>query len=124
MSGFRLSEQSTLQSLMRFPRLESCLRKPIVKGWTTGDIFLQILRKLMASLDAANAPSYNFVMDNASIHKTQEIMQEMEVSRNNPAFLPPYSPFLNPIKECFSKFKSLVKCTPMMDIIASCRLNE
>ena len=87
----------------------------IVSGGTTGAIFLQFLRNLMATLDATNAPSFNFVMDNASIHKTAAIKHEMEASRHNLVFLPPYSPFLNPIEEFFSKFKGLVKRTRMMD---------
>jgi transposase len=48
-------------------------------------------------------------MDNASIHKVPEI-QALIVSRGYKAtYLPPYSPFLNPIEEFWSKIKAGVK---------------
>lgn len=50
-----------------------------------------------------------FIMDNAKIHKKDELT---EICINNNIlllFLPPYSPYLNPIERCFSKVKSYVK---------------
>jgi transposase len=48
-------------------------------------------------------------MDNASIHRTRAL-QELCISRNiRMIYLPPYSPFLNPIENLFSKWKGIVK---------------
>ena len=45
------------------------------------------------------------IMDNAPVHNgVQEIYPDIQVK-----YLPPYSPFLNPIENCFSVFKSYVK---------------
>ena len=45
------------------------------------------------------------VMDNAPCHRRMDI----EFPRLAIKFLPPYSPFLNPIEECFSVFKAYLK---------------
>ena len=45
------------------------------------------------------------VMDNAPVHHgLQQNFPELEIM-----YLPPYSPFLNPIENCFSVFKSAIK---------------
>ena len=44
------------------------------------------------------------IMDNATIHKTPEVKQGFEI-----LYLPPYSPFLKPIEEFWSKLKAGVK---------------
>ena len=44
-------------------------------------------------------------MDNARIHKTQEIRNMVDNSDCTLKFLPPYSPMLNPIEKTFSKIK-------------------
>lgn len=49
------------------------------------------------------------IMDNASIHKTDEIREIFNNSGHILVFLPPYSPQLNPIEEVFSKWKQIVK---------------
>ncbi|KAF7697659.1 Insertion element IS630 uncharacterized 39 kDa protein [Cucumispora dikerogammari] len=49
------------------------------------------------------------IMDNASIHKTNEVKSLLELSGFDFLYLPPYSPFLNPIENMFSKWKEHVK---------------
>lgn len=49
------------------------------------------------------------IMDNASIHKTAEFTSACEEKRIIIKYLPAYSPFLNPIENLFSKWKSIVK---------------
>ena len=77
----------------------------IVPGGTTEDIFVELIKELVKRLDETNAPNYNFVMDNAPIYgrKVEALMEE---SRQTLVYLPRYFPFLNPIEECFSKFKN------------------
>lgn len=84
----------------------------IVKGGTNGKIFADYLGLIFKTLDDTNAPPQFFVMDNASIHKAKEVKALFEGSRHRIALLPPYSPFLNPVEECFSKLKTLVKRKP------------
>ena len=49
------------------------------------------------------------VMDNAAIHKTQEVQEAVSKQGFEIMYLPPYSPFLNPIEEFWSKLKAGVK---------------
>lgn len=51
------------------------------------------------------------IMDNVRFHHCLEV--ELIITRNNFSilFLPPYSPFLNPIENTFSKWKNIVKAT-------------
>jgi transposase len=50
-------------------------------------------------------------MDNVAFHKTQQVKDVFLGARlqHRLVFLPVYSPQLNPIKLCFSKWKSIVK---------------
>jgi transposase len=48
-------------------------------------------------------------MDNASIHKTDEIEQLIAKAGAKLIYLPPYSPDFSPIENCWSKIKSLLR---------------
>ena len=49
------------------------------------------------------------IMDNASIHHVDGIMELITGVGALLIFLPPYSPDYNPIEEAFSKVKTLIK---------------
>ena len=49
------------------------------------------------------------VMDNNPIHKLDEIEDALEAAGAWVLFLPPYSPDLNPIENCWSKVKALLR---------------
>lgn len=49
------------------------------------------------------------VMDNSSIHKLDEIEDAIEAAGAGVLFLPPYSPDLNPIENCWSKVKARLR---------------
>ena len=49
-----------------------------------------------------------FIMDNARIHHYRGLDADPEVNQMVKNFLPPYSPFLNPIENVFSVWKNLV----------------
>jgi transposase len=49
------------------------------------------------------------VMDNVPFHKSVVIREEFESNGHRIVFLPPYSPYLNPIENLFSKWKGFVK---------------
>lgn len=48
-------------------------------------------------------------MDNASIHRTNEVKDCITERGYKPTYLPPYSPFLNPIEEFWAKVKTNVR---------------
>ena len=48
-------------------------------------------------------------MDNVQFHKCREIQQLINNNNYELLFLPPYSPFLNPIENMFSKWKGITK---------------
>ncbi|CEP12534.1 hypothetical protein [Parasitella parasitica] len=66
----------------------------------------------MASLYENNAAPHNFVMDNARIQTAPVVKDLFQNSRHKLHLLLPYSPFPNPIEECFSKLKTSVKRKP------------
>jgi transposase len=54
------------------------------------------------------------LMDNASTHHAEAVERTMDMLRQHGfeiLFLPPYSPFLNPVEYAFSKIKGLVRST-------------
>lgn len=58
------------------------------------------------------------VMDNASIHHTEMATALIEEIGAIPIFLPPYSPDIMPIEECFSKVKSFLRAhDPLIQIL-------
>lgn len=97
--------------------MELCHVK-LVTGGTTADIFIDFLKLLFNKLRNEQNPQY-IIMDNAPIHRSSKVanfVEEYMKDRNvihKIKFLPPYSPFLNPIEECFSKMKYYVKRQPL-----------
>ena len=49
------------------------------------------------------------ILDNCSVHHVSGVASMITEVDALVHFLPPYSPDLNPIEECFSKVKSLLK---------------
>lgn len=49
------------------------------------------------------------IMDNVPFHRSAEIMNIVLQAGHQIKFLPPYSPFLNPIENMFSQWKQLVR---------------
>ena len=48
-------------------------------------------------------------MDNVRFHKCDNILTAFHEKGHQIEFLPPYSPFLNPIEKLFAKWKNYVK---------------
>lgn len=87
----------------------------VLDGPCNGAIFLEYIGELIDYIKTqvlthdGNESAY-LIMDNASIHKTRDIRQRLEdEERVKIKFLPPYSPFFNPIENLFSKWKHLVR---------------
>lgn len=71
----------------------------------------------MDVLDRHNKHSfYNIVMDNCGIHHSHYVVDAIEIRGFKPLFIPPYSPFLNPIEECWSKTKKHIKRNPLSNL--------
>jgi transposase len=51
------------------------------------------------------------IMDNVSFHHSQSVKTIIEGAGHRIMFLPPYSPFLNPIENVFNQWKHWVKCS-------------
>lgn len=49
------------------------------------------------------------LMDNVSFHRSKEIIQLIEESKNTPLFIPPYSPQFNPIEGVFHILKHKIR---------------
>lgn len=71
--------------------------------------FGEFLTNLINHLQEDDIQGAHFVMDNVRFHRTEEILQLIRAHGHFPIFLPPYSPFLNPIEELFNQWKCLVK---------------
>ena len=84
----------------------------LVEGNVNGEIFLQFVQRCLLNIikpfDGNNARSV-VVLDNASIHHLDAVVDLITAAGALVRFLPPYSPDLNPIEEVFSKVKALIK---------------
>jgi transposase len=54
-------------------------------------------------------PGMRVVLDNVSFHKNVRVRELIEAAGAILVFLPPYSPDFNPIEECWSKVKHLIR---------------
>lgn len=71
--------------------------------------FGEFLTTLIGHLGEDHIRGAYFVMDNVRFHRTDEIQQLIRAHGHVPVFLPPYSPFLNPIEELFNQWKNNIK---------------
>ena len=86
----------------------------VVSGTVDGDSFLDFIqRDLLPLLLPFNGSNRNSVviMDNCSVHHVAGVEALITEVGALVHYLPPYSPDLNPIEECFSKAKSCLKHT-------------
>ncbi len=77
-----------------------------VEGGTDEDVFLMFIDRVLAP---KLKPGNIVVMDNVGAHKTAAVRRRIEAAGAHILFLPPYSPELNPIEECWSKLKELLR---------------
>jgi transposase len=84
----------------------------VKKKGTTSNDFLEFIEQVLTTIDAAGMSYKYLVLDNASIHKSLMVKDWVEQRGYQMVFLPPYSLFLNPIEEFWSKLKSVVNNDP------------
>lgn len=78
----------------------------VVDGAINGAIFLAYVEQYLVP---TLRPGDIVIMDNLSAHKVTGVSNAIEAAGARVAYLPPYSPDLNPIETVFSKFKSLLR---------------
>jgi len=78
----------------------------VIDGAMNGELFLTYVQKqLVPTLISGNI----VVLDNLSSHHRSGVREAIEAAGCMLAYLPPYSPDLNPIEQLFSKLKSLLR---------------
>lgn len=80
----------------------------IANSTVNADRFKTFLQGLLEKIVPQLENSF-LIMDNARIHKRQDIQDIVQNSGCYLKFLPPYSPMLNPIEKAFSKIKSYAR---------------
>lgn len=77
-----------------------------VRGATDELVMLFFIREILSSVMKQGDV---VVLDNLTSHKTRQVQAEFAALGVEVWYLPPYSPDLNPIELCWSKFKALLK---------------
>jgi len=97
-------------SLIGAMNLHGIIHKKIITNCNVNaSIFIQFLDELFQKLDEANITGAWLVLDNCTIHKTQEVQEKVRSTSHTIIYLPPYSPMLNPIEKVFSKTKMFAR---------------
>ncbi|KAG2213333.1 hypothetical protein INT45_013200 [Circinella minor] len=86
--------------------------KKLPKG-TTAYHIVKFINVVMDTLDKHNKKEMFIVLDNCRIHHSQFVTDVITRRGYKALFMPPYSPFLNPIEECWSKIKKLIRRNPL-----------
>ena len=73
------------------------------------EYFNDFLEQLFLHLVDEGITGAHIIMDNVPFHKTLEIRNLIAERGHNAVYLPPYSPFLNPIENLFNQWKSYVR---------------
>lgn len=77
-----------------------------VRGATDELVMLAFIREILAPvLEQGDV----VVMDNLTSHKTRRVQEAFAALGVTALYLPPYSPDLNPIEMCWSKFKAILR---------------
>ena len=77
-----------------------------VEGAPDGEVFRAYVEQVLCpTLQAGDV----VIMDNLGAHKVAGIPEAIEDKGAEVIYLPPYSPDLNPIEQCWSKLKSAAR---------------
>ena len=78
----------------------------VLDGPINGEAFLAYVEQILVP---TLKPGDVVVMDNLGSHKNQSIRSAIRAAGAKLIFLPPYSPYLNPIEQVFAKLKTLLR---------------
>lgn len=87
---------------------KALLFKAQTTAFNTG-FFKDFLIELFQVFEHQGVQRATLILDNVAFHKSQQIQGLFENMPHELLFLPPYSPFLNPIENWFSKWKQYVR---------------
>jgi transposase len=73
---------------------------------TDGDVFLAYVEQVLCP---RLQPGQVVIMDNLAAHKVDGVQQLIAAAGATLVYLPPYSPDLNPIEQCWAKIKELLR---------------
>ena len=91
---------------------EATKPKPLRKG-TTAYHIVKFMESVLNILDKHDKKGMFIVIDNCRIHHSRFVVNLIHSRGYKPLFMPPYSPFLNPIEECWSKIKQNIRRNPL-----------
>ncbi|KKA22574.1 hypothetical protein T310_3365 [Rasamsonia emersonii CBS 393.64] len=77
--------------------------------WTSEDFIEWVKTRLLPAVNQQHRQPMVIVMDNVSIHISEEVTRMIEAEGHLIRFLPPYSPDYNPIELTFSVLKAWMK---------------
>lgn len=83
-------------------RVDAMTAPCVIDGPINGQIFLAYVEQILLP---TLRPGDIVIMDNLGSHKSNAVRQAIRSTAATLAFLPPYSPDLNPIEQVFSKVK-------------------
>lgn len=115
--GKRAVSEKMLVRGKRFSAISAMSRDGILDVSITtqsidGDAFCGFVERILLPnllpFDGINGRSV-VILDNATIHHVAEVEALIEETGAILIYLPPYSPDLNPIEECFSKVKGILR---------------
>jgi len=89
-------------------RLDGSTAALAIEGATDAEVFRAYVREILCP---TLRPGDIVVMDNLSAHKNDATLALIEQAGAKAAFLPAYSPDLNPIEPMWSKVKQLLRST-------------
>ncbi|KAJ2932941.1 hypothetical protein H1R20_g4170, partial [Candolleomyces eurysporus] len=89
--------------------LDGILHPDVIPRSYTAEIFNGFIEGLLDNMNPFPAPNSVIVMDNASIHKSEDLRRMVEARGMRLVFLPAYSPDFNPIEEAFSAIKAWLR---------------
>jgi transposase len=76
------------------------------EGATDKDAFVTFVHEVLVP---TLSPGQVVVMDNLGAHKVKRVKEAIEAAGCLLIYLPPYAPELNPIEECWSKVKTILR---------------
>jgi transposase len=77
-----------------------------IAGSSDGQVFSTFIQEVCVPV---LRPGQTVIMDNLSSHKVEGIQEAIEAVGARLEYLPPYSPDLSPIEECWSKLKTILR---------------
>jgi len=77
-----------------------------VDGFTDGNVFLAFLQDVLLP---QLRPGQVIIMDNLKAHKVACVTAACAEAEVSLLYLPPYSPDLSPIEDCWSKVKTILR---------------